>query len=57
MEIAYFNIKDLAERVNHLLALRTANRDQFDQNQLHSIASSVVASSRFSLYYPLHPQM
>ena len=46
MEIAYFNITDLAEQMKYLLALREENRAQFEAQQLRSIASSAISRSR-----------
>lgn len=53
MEIAYFNLTDMAERVKYLLTLKTNTTEDFEKNQIRSIASAVAQRTRLVFTYRL----
>ena len=46
MDIAYFKLTDMAERVKYLLSLRELSPHDFEKNQIRSAASTIAQCSR-----------
>lgn len=53
MDIAYFNLTDMAERVKYLLALQTTATEDFEKNQIRSISSTLTQRTRLLMKFHL----
>ncbi|KAK8817724.1 hypothetical protein WA538_004441, partial [Blastocystis sp. DL] len=49
MDIAYFKLTDMAERVKYLLSLRELSPHDFEKNQIRSAAATIAQCSRLTL--------
>ena len=54
MDVAYFNLTDMAERVKYLLILQTTATEDFKKNQIRSISSTLTQRTRLLFTYQLH---
>ena len=53
MDVSYFNLTDMAERVYYLLALQTTTADNFEKNQIRSVSASLTQRNRWFITFQL----
>ena len=51
MDIAYFKLTDMAERVKYLLSLRELSPHDFEKNQIRSAAATIAPCSRWRSFF------